>query len=189
MTDDELKTILVEHDRWLRGDGGKCAELSEANLSEADLSEANLSMADRKRANLLEADLLEADLREANLREANLSGSGGLLSAIDWMAEMEQSADGWIVYKCIGKTQFPAPESWRVEPGAILSEVANPDRTCDCACGVNFGTRAWCDANYTDAVLWRCLIRWEWGPGVVVPYNTDGKARCERLQLVEVVND
>jgi len=112
-----------------------------------------------------------------------------LLSASDWMGALERSPGGWIVYKRIGETRYSAPESWRIEPGAILAEVANPDRTCECACGVNFGTRAWCAANYTEAVLWRCLIRWEWGPGVVVPYNTDGKARCERLQLLEVVGD
>ena len=35
--------------------------------------------------------------------------------------------------------------------------------------------------------IWKLLIRWEWLPGVVVPYNTDGKIRCERAELVEVV--
>lgn len=27
----------------------------------------------------------------------------------------------------------------------------------------------------------------EWLPGVCVPYNTDGKIRCERVELLEVV--
>ena len=40
-------------------------------------------------------------------------------------------------------------------------------------------------ARYAHAALWRCRIRYEDGPGVVVPYNTDGKARCERLELLE----
>ena len=179
MTDDELKSILAEHVKWLNNNGGKYA-----NLSGADLSYANLSGADLRAANLS-----GADLREANLYWANLSGCTGLLSASDWMGALERSQDGWIVYKRIGETQYHAPESWHIDPGAILTEIVNPNRNCDCACGVNFGTLAWCNAHYTDCVLWRCLIRWEWGPGVIVPYNTDGKARCERLQLLEVVND
>ena len=35
--------------------------------------------------------------------------------------------------------------------------------------------------------IWKVLIRWEWLPGVCVPYNTDGKIRCERVQLLEIV--
>ncbi len=35
-------------------------------------------------------------------------------------------------------------------------------------------------------VLW-LLIKWEWLPGVVVPYNTDGKIRCERAMIIGVV--
>jgi hypothetical protein len=41
--------------------------------------------------------------------------------------------------------------------------------------------------NYTTAPLWRCRIRWAWLPGVVVPFGTDGKARCSRLEMLEEV--
>ena len=55
MSHEELQTILDDHAKWLRGDGGKQANLSGANLSGANLSWANLS--------------------EANLRGANLAGA------------------------------------------------------------------------------------------------------------------
>lgn len=40
-------------------------------------------------------------------------------------------------------------------------------------------------ANYIK--IWKVLIRWEWLPGVVVPYHTNGKVRCERVELLGVV--
>ena len=167
-----LVKILEKHNRWIAGlMGGERASLSSANLSRANLSGANLS--------------------SANLSGADLSGATGLLSAIDWLALCEQTADGWIVYKRIGagNSQYEPPATWVIEPGAVLTETVNPDRCTLCGSGVNFGTRAWCDDTYTLAALWRCLIRWQDGPGVVVPYNTDGKARCERLQLLEIVEE
>ena len=76
----DIKKILSKHSKWIDGDGGERADLSEANLRWADLSEANLRWADLRRANLRwanlsGADLSEANLSEANLRWANLSGA------------------------------------------------------------------------------------------------------------------
>ncbi len=111
-----------------------------------------------------------------------------MLSQSDWMAaNFETTPEGWIVYKRVGRTPYHAPDRWVIAPGSELTEVCNPTRTNECACGVNFGTLEWCKKNYTDAILWRCLIRYADGPGIVVPYNTDGKARCEKLVLLEVI--
>jgi len=167
---------------YLRGAYLSGAYLSGADLSGAYLSGAYLSGADLRRANLSGADLSGADLRRANL-----SGAKGLLSATEFMARFETTDQGWIVYKRISETQFDMPKYWTVEPGSFLQEVVNPCRTTECACGVNFGTRDWCEKNYTASVLWKCLILWEDGSDIVVPYNTDGKARCGRMQLLEVV--
>lgn len=56
----DIKKILSEHLKWLKGEGGERADLSEANLSGANLSGADLS----------EADLCGADLSGADLRRA-----------------------------------------------------------------------------------------------------------------------
>jgi len=166
------------------------ADLSMANLIGADLRRANLSEANLRGADLRQADLSEANLSMANLRgadlsEANLSGSKGLLDPISWMSKFKQSKSGVIVYKMIGKTQYRSPDNWIIQPDNYLSEVCNPCRTSECACGVNFGTLEWCEKNYTDADLWECEIEWIDLAGVVVPYNTDGKARCSRLKLIK----
>src|SRR3990167_7505686 len=157
------------------------ADLSRANLSGADLRDADLS-----RANLRRANLSGADLRGADLRGANLSGAKDLLNSADWLGEhFDSDADGLIVFKAIGDTDYNAPTYWRIEPGAVLEEIVNPDRCTPCACGVSFGTLDFIRANYARSDHWRCRIRWLNLADVIVPYNTDGKARCSRLELIE----
>ena len=77
---EQLQKILIDHELWLKGEGGKQANLRGANLrganlSGANLSEANLSWADLSGANLSGADLSGANLRGANLSWADLSGA------------------------------------------------------------------------------------------------------------------
>jgi len=161
---------------------GERPDLSRANLCGADLYGADLS-----RADLCRADLCRADLCRADLSGANLSGCTGLLVAADWLTEhCETDAAGIICYKRIGKTLYATPDRWDIEPGAVLTEVVNPLPTLDCACGVNVGTREWCERNYPRAALWRCRIAWIDLADVVVPYNTDGKFRAGRVTLLEV---
>ncbi len=184
----------------------RCANLSDADLSDADLSGANLSGADLRRANLRRAnliganlsgaslsgadlsgaDLSGADLRRADLRCASLSGINGLIDAINYMeAHFEKTEEGYIVYKTFNST-YTAPSKWKIEPGEVLEEVCNPERTCDCGCGINVAPLDWVKRNHCGTI-YKLLIRFEWLAGVVVPYNTDGKIRCSRAQIIEVV--
>jgi len=140
-------------------------------------------------ANLSGANLSGANLSDANLRCANLSGCRGLLCAADWLRDsFETTESGIIVYKRVGETFYNQPASWKIEDGGVITEICNPCRTTTCGCGVNFGTRAWCEKNCIGAALWECLIEWIDLAGVVVPYLTDGKARCERMTLLRKVN-
>ena len=172
------------------------ADLRRANLSGADLSGANLRRADLSGANLRRADLSDADLSDANLRradlsgadlsDANLSGSQGLLDAINFMeAHFERTDEGYIVYKTFGEN-YSAPESWKIEPGEIIKETVNCDRTTECGCGINVAPLEWV-RKYGCNQPYKLLIRLEWLPGVVVPYNTDGKIRCSKAQIIDVV--
>jgi hypothetical protein len=108
-----------------------------------------------------------------------------------WLEENFESNDaGIIVYKAIGNTpnKKNVPPTWKIEQGAYLTEVCHPDRTQDCACGVNFGIIKWIKENIDSPyVIWKCLIEWRYMADVVVPYNTDGKARCGTLKLLEVI--
>ena len=217
MDTNEIMIILDEHNKWLNGKGGIRADLRMANLSGADLSGAdlrranlhgadlrmaNLSGADLRMANLSgadlsgadlsgadlhEADLHEADLSGADLRMANLSGAKGIRTAREFLMALEKDDLGYIVYKRIGATKYIAPAHWEISLNNFICEVVNPLPTLDCACGVNFGTLHWCKTNYTKSDLWECRIRYEDLADVVVPYNTDGKARCSRLELLEII--
>ena len=172
------------------------ADLSGANLRYADLIDANLSNADLSDADLIDADLIGADLRyadlsganlsNADLSGANLSGSQGLLDAINYMqANFERTDEGYIVYKTFNEN-CSAPEAWKIEPGEIIEETVNCDRTIEYGCGINVAPlelvkKYGCNQPY------KLLIRWEWLPGVVVPYNTVGKIRCSKAQILEAV--
>jgi len=173
---------------WLEGADLSGANLSSADLSSADLSSADLSYADLRSADLSYADLSSADLSSANLRYADLSSAENLLNATKWLEKNFESDElGIIVYKAFGDTTYPAPNHWTVEPGSFIEEVVHPDPCLDCACGANFATQEWISSFYTSYIftIWKCRIRWMDLAGVVVPYNTDGKARCSRLELIE----
>jgi uncharacterized protein YjbI with pentapeptide repeats len=73
MTREELDAILELHEEWLNShDGGKKADLRDADLVGADLRDANLRGADLRDANLRGADLRDADLVGADLKRADL---------------------------------------------------------------------------------------------------------------------
>ena len=166
------------------------ANLSGADLSGADLSNANLSGADLSGANLRDANLSGADLSNADLRSANLSGTLGIMSPIDFMEEnFQKTQKGLVVFKTFDNSYKINP-NWNIAPGAIISETVNPSRCSNCGCGINVGTLGYVrDNNKKNLPIWKLLIRWEWLPGVVVPFNTDGKIRCERAELIEIVED
>ena len=208
---EKLNKVLAAHKLWLTGNGGKRANLSGANLSEADLSWAKLSEADLSgaklsgaklswaklswanlsEANLLEADLSwanlsEADLSGANLSGANLSGAEGLISTVNFLeANFEHTPDGYIAYKAFNSVYAP-PVAWEIEAGAIIEENVNFNRCDSCGCGINVAPLEWVKKHYKGDI-WKVLIRWEWLCGVCVPYMSNGKIRCERVELVEVV--
>ena len=157
------------------------ANLCRANLYGADMSDANLSVAD-----LSGADLSDANLYMSNLSDANLSGANGLLSAVNFMeANFERTENGYIAYKTFGG-QYTPPEKWKIKPGSIIEENVNFDRCDDCGCGINVAPIKWIKDHYIGDI-WKVLIRWEWLAGVCVPYNSKGKIRCERVELIEIV--
>ena len=164
------------------------ADLSGADLSRADLSGTDLSGTDLSRAKLSGAKLSGADLSGADLSGADLSGAKGLTSAADFLkTHFEQTEAGYIAYKTFN-SQYRAPSAWSIEKGSIIEENVNFDRCEDCGCGINVAPIEWVERHYRGAV-WKVLIRWEWLAGVCVPYRSDGKIRCERVELLEIVKE
>lgn len=164
ITKEELKEILELHRLWVIGDPkGVRADLSYANLSCANLS-------------------------CANLRDADLSGATGLITPSEYLSKhFERCNKGYLAYKTFGG-EFPSLSIWLIKPGEILAETVNPNRTDECGCGINVAPQDWVKRNY-NGDIWQVLIRWEWLADVIVPYNTDGKIRCGKVELVKVVKE
>jgi hypothetical protein len=101
--------------------------------------------------------------------------------------KLDTCDEGFLAYKFFGTTTHQTPPNWVVESGSIIEENCDWDRTQLCGFGVNVATLDWIMSNplsYSGTV-WKVLIRWEWGPGIVIPYNSDGKFRCEKCELVD----
>jgi len=162
------------------------ANLIWADLRWANLRSVNLSWADLSGANLRWANLKNANLRWANLNDANLSGALNLLNQEEWLKENFQEVEGGLlVYKAFGETCFN--QTWNVVEGEPIKEVVNPNPTTECGSGVNFATLAWIRREFKHK---KVTIREMVLPPfvqVVVPYNTDGKARAAKLIVGKVV--
>ena len=176
-----------------------CANLSDANLSDANLSDADLSCANLSCANLSDANLSDANLSDANLSDANLSCANlsdadlsdaeGVLSSIDFMNEhFEKIDEGYIAYKTFG-TFYSINSNWKIEVGEVLQENVNFNRNNECGCGINVAPLKWVKNQTGDLPIYKVLIRNEWLMGVCVPYLSDGKIRCERVEILGVVDD
>ena len=76
---EELSTVLADHVKWLRGEGGARADLSGADLYGANLSGANLNG-----ANLSGADLYGANLSGADLEGEILDKNPIFLTGLRW---------------------------------------------------------------------------------------------------------
>jgi uncharacterized protein YjbI with pentapeptide repeats len=97
MNKDELKSILEQHELWIKNTGGKRADLRDANLQGADLRGANLQGVDLQHADLRGANLQRADLQGANLQGADLQHAD--LQHADLQGANLQGAD--LDYSCL----------------------------------------------------------------------------------------
>jgi hypothetical protein len=176
------------HEANLQGGSLQGANLQWADLLGANLQEADLRYADLQGASLQGASLQETDLQGTNLQGTDLSGATGLLDPASWLqANFEVVGGALIVYRA-QKGEYQNPRGWVFEPGEYITEVCNPCRTDECGCGVAFATLDWVKSYYGDDTIWKCAIEFMDMSGIVVPYNTDGQARCSRLRLIEVVS-
>ena len=164
------------------------SELRNVNFANSDFSFACLFEATIERCNFSNSDMFEVRLEGAKLVGVNLSGASNWFDPIKFMKDnFETCSDGFIVYKAINNKTYDSPRHWKIASGEYLEEVVNPSIFDACGCGVSFGTFEWVKNAYPTSSIWRCIIEWQDLLGVVVPFHTDGKARCSRLRLLEEV--
>lgn len=169
----------------------RCCNFRKANFTNADMRSSNFSYSDFSGADLTNADLSHSDLSHAIFRNTNFTNTNleraniecaefdnciGLLDPSDWIEENFDSDDeGIIVYK-----EF----TWNM-PRLNFSMV-HPSRTMLSGSGISFAPLAYLKTRGSSPIF-RCRILWRDAPSIVVPFNTEGVARCSRLQVIEKV--
>lgn len=162
------------------------SNLTAANLAGTNLTNAVLCGADLYNANLMDCNLEETNLTRANVRHTILNGAKNMQSPINYLKEhFEFTEEGLIAYKVFGHI-YSTPSYWKIEKGSVITENCDFNRIDLCGCGIHVATFNWV-THKCKGEVWKVLIRWEWLPGVVVPYDTDGKIRCEKCELVDIV--
>jgi hypothetical protein len=155
------------------------------------LTKSSFSQSIMEDCTLKECNLLDVVFRSARFSSVDFSGSTGVFDPSEWMrSNLEKTSEGYIVYKTFGELYRPSV-SWDIRPGAIIEENVNPCVTQTCSSGINVSTARYRARKVTWGTLspvWKCLIRWEWLPGVVVPWDTEGGFRCSKLQLIDVID-
>ena len=175
--------------------------LDKCNLTKANLSNCNLEYAFLFGTNLEETDLTGAILKKADFINANLNNTKGLINTEEYMKnnfEFDEERNGYIVYKTFGSIH-KSPEYWIIKENSMIKEKCTIDRTYDCGRGINCANLDWVkDYNTCKDVkflsvrnynlpIWKLLIKKEWLNGVIIPYSTDGKIRCSKAQLLNIV--
>ena len=179
----------------------RCIYLELCNLTKANLVYCNLSNCNLQYTKLEGADLTNAILKYANLEYVDLENVKGLITTEEYMNknfEFDEEQDGYIVYKTFGSIHKP-PKKWIIKENSIIEENCNIDRTVDCSYGINCANLDWVkDYNICKDIkflsvqkynlpIWKLLIKKEWLNDVVIPYATDGKFRCKKALLLNIV--
>lgn len=181
-----------------------CCDFSNADFSGCDLTRAYFNQCDLRGAHFggailratrfIKCKLDDAAFDEATAHRPVFNGSTGVFDPIEFMANhFERTEEGYIVYK-VFDGMYKMPEDWDINPGSVIAENANLNPFDNCGCGINVAPLEWVrnfriENGVFDHPIWRCLIRWEWLPGVVVPFGTNGKIRCNRIQLLDKFDD
>ena len=173
------------------------AYLTETNLTETNLTETNLTNCNLKNVNLRDANLTKTNLTGSNLENADLiyaklKNVKGSITTKDYMKnnfKFDKERNGYIVYKTFGSIYDP-PKYWNIKENSIIEENCTMDRRYECGRGINCSNLDWVrnyNKKHKNLPIWKMLIKRKWLKGVVVPYITDGKIRCNKAQLLNII--
>ena len=181
---------FIDSDIW-------ATSFKRSKISKTNFTDANLEMNSFDEAEIRECDFTNSIWSRCSFTGSSFSGSKGLISSIDYLEKtFKKTEQGYIAYKKFGQF-YNIPNYWDIREGSILDEVINSNRFEDCGAGINVSTLNWLDEHLIFAAtlygfsakdktgIWEVLIPFKWLSGVCVPYNTDGKIRCERVKLIK----
>lgn len=100
---------------------------------------------------------------------------------------------GYIVYKIFDYIFSPCKE-WNICRDSIIEENCDMNRFKACSYGINVATLSWAmrhaSSPYSEKSIpiWKCEINDDWLADVCVPYESNGKIRCGKLKLLDIVD-
>lgn len=100
----------------------------------------------------------------------------------------EFGVNGLIAYKAESYLHT-APDHWKFEPGAELTETVCTDVFTTCGSGVNVGSKEWIRENIPLIKrLWKVIIPYTQLPFCVIPLPFEGKIRTPYCKLIERID-
>lgn len=140
---------------------------------------------------LIDCDFYSIDIRGCNETGFVFNDLKCIPKASDIIKKYFKTTDkGIIAYKVFNQF-YSAPEDWKVEEGAIITRLSNRNAYDECGEGINVSTLTWIVKHVglsivnKETIVWKVLIPWEEVVGITVPYNFEGKIRCESIKLLE----
>ena len=173
------------------------ARIFGSDLTNANLNNATCALTDFSYSTFMDAYMINTYLEKVNFYKANLSGAIGLLDPVAFLnSKFVKTNEGYIAYKTFN-CYYSSPIYWEINENSILTENVDFNRSISCSYGINVSTldealqysRVTYERELSDYILdvWKVLIKWEWLPLVVVPFNATNSFRCGIIQLLEKV--
>jgi len=156
----------------------------DADFFNSTFTDTHFNTCKLNRARFNKADTTNIVFSDCSMAGIHLSGAITQTPKQFMDKLFKRDEKGWIVYKGFG-CEYMTPDYWSVKEGGFIEEAVNPDRTSDCGCGINFATISWIKDHYNSSPIWKCRVNFEDACGIVVPYGSTGKARCDRLEILE----
>lgn len=157
-------------------------------ITDCNLSGSNLFNFDTACCHFKNINFTNTNLTDVDMAKTTITDSIGLRSAKEILDELFKKTDeGYIVYKVFGM-YYEIPDYWNIEEDSIIEEKVDMNRMETCSYGINVAIKPWIEKCINKGQqIWKCLLSFDDLDKVCVPYGTDGKIRCGRLKLLEIV--
>lgn len=173
-------------------------EMFGSDFTNANLNNAICSFTDFSHSTFIDAYMINTYLEKVNFYKVNLSGAIGLLDPVTFLnSKFAKTDEGYVAYKTFN-CYYSSPIYWEINENSILAENVDFNRSIFCSYGINVSTldealqysRIIYKRELPDDIpdVWKVLIKWEWLPLVVVPFNATSGFRCGKIQLLEKVH-
>ena len=126
MTKKEFDEMLRLHEMWLNGEeGGKRANMQDANMQCADMQYANMQCANMQRTDMRHADMRSAKMQRTDMRGANIDYSAWPLCCGSLKAYVDDRIAIQLLYHTLSVVQYSPYVSEDVKRTLLTRDVVD----------------------------------------------------------------